>query len=239
MGKKDEQNTKPVGNGNNRVQGFVFGINLQGTEEVVTEGIKAFTQALASSGLALTPASATRSVLVAGKPNGSSAPAAAAAAPAAVDVEDSEEVSEAIEPTEIESTEEETELESNGNGSAKKRNYSFRRPDFMHELDLSTAKKPLADYVQEKGGDGLSLLDKYVVVAVWLKEFKNVDEFTIHHIYTAFDNLGWKAQIPVDHSQPLRDLKGKKHFVTKEKGAKGYKVSWQGTQYVENLGAQK
>lgn len=88
MAKKDEEKAKPNGNGNNRVQGFVFGINLQGTEGVVSEGIKAFTQALASSGLTLTPAPAARGVLVAGKANGGSTRAGTAAAPAGVDVEE-------------------------------------------------------------------------------------------------------------------------------------------------------
>ncbi|HWY71354.1 MAG TPA: hypothetical protein VNX88_21990 [Terriglobales bacterium] len=79
--------------------------------------------------------------------------------------------------------------------------------------------------------------ERYIAVAVWLKEHLQIEEFTIHHIYTAFDNLGWKAQMPVDHSQPLRDLKNKRHFLTKEKGA-GYKVNWQGIQYVANMGVR-
>jgi len=130
-----------------------------------------------------------------------------------------------------------TEEASNGNGSGQKRAYNFKAPKFMDDLDLTKTKKPLAEYVSDKGNP-TEMLDKYLVVAVWLKEHMGVDEFTIHHIYTCFDNLSWKAQMPVDHSQPLRDLKTKKHFLTKEKGT-GYKVNWQGIQYVANLGAAK
>jgi hypothetical protein len=42
--------------------------------------------------------------------------------------------------------------------------------------------------------------------------------------------------MPVNHSQPLRDLKTNRHFLTKEKGA-GYKVNWQRIQYVAKMGS--
>lgn len=237
MGKKDEQKAKPVGNGNNRVQGFVFGINLQGTEEVVTEGIKAFTQALASSGLALAPAPATRGVLVAAKPNGNSAPAGTAAAPAATDIDDQVGPEAEEQTSEIEEQlEEDAEEESSSNGNGAKRNYNYRPPKFLDDLDLTKTSKPVADFMAEKGNPS-ETNDRYIAVAVWLKEHMNIETFTINHIFTVFDNLGWKAQIPVNHSQPLRDLKTKRHFLTKNKD--GYQVNWQGTQYVANMGASK
>jgi hypothetical protein len=63
-----------------------------------------------------------------------------------------------------------------------------------------------------------------------------LEEFGINEIFTVFDNFGWRTSIPVNHSQPLRDLKTKRHFLTKEKGG-GYKVNWQGIQYVAKMGA--
>jgi hypothetical protein len=120
-------------------------------------------------------------------------------------------------------------------GSVPKRAYNYRPPKFLDDLDLTKATKPLADFITEKGSP-TETNDRYIAVAVWLKEHMQVEEFTINHIYTAFDSLGWKSQIPVNHSQPLRDLKTKRHFLTKEKGAGGYKVNWQGIQYVAKMG---
>lgn len=121
-------------------------------------------------------------------------------------------------------------------GPVPKRAYNYRPPKFMDNLDLSKATKPLVDFIAEKGSP-TETNDRYIVVAVWLKEHMQIEEFTINHIYTSFDSLGWKSQIPVNHSQPLRDLKTKRHFLTKEKGAAGYKVNWQGIQYVAKMGA--
>jgi hypothetical protein len=107
----------------------------------------------------------------------------------------------------------------------------------MDDLDLSKATKQLADFMAEKGNP-TETNDRYIAIAVWFKEHMNVEEFTIHHVYTAFVNLGWKAQVPVDHSQPLRSLKNKRHLLTKEKGG-GYKVNFQGIQYVAKMGVTK
>jgi hypothetical protein len=121
------------------------------------------------------------------------------------------------------------------NGTGSKRAYNFKAPTFMDELDLSKATEQLSDFMAEKGNP-TETNDRYIAIAAWFKEHMNIEEFTIHHIYTAFVNLGWKAQVPVDHSQPLRSLKNKRHFLTKEKGG-GYKVNFQGIQYVAKMGS--
>ena len=136
---------------------------------------------------------------------------------------------------EDEGDEEEQAVEEPTNGNGSKRSYNYRPPKFLDDLDLSKANKTIADFLAEKGNP-TETNDRYIAVAVWLKEHMQIEEFTINHIYTVFDNLGWKGQVPVNHSQPLRDLKTKRHFLTKEKGA-GYKVNWQGIQYVAKLGA--
>ncbi len=157
---------------------------------------------------------------------------AAAAAPA--QAIDQTEISFPTEP-EQEEVEPEAAEEEPSNGSGPKRSYTFKAPKFLHDLDLTKATKPLADFIAEKG-NATEIMDRYIVIAVWLKEHMGVDEFKIDHIWTAYHALGWKAQFPENHSQPLRDLKSKKNFVTKEKGV-GYKVSWPGEQYVAKMGA--
>jgi hypothetical protein len=121
-----------------------------------------------------------------------------------------------------------------GNGAGQKRVYNFKAPKFMDDLDLTKATKPLADYVAEKSPT--EMLDKYLVVVVWFKLYLKIDGVKIGHVFTAFSNLGWKSQMPESHSQPLRDLKAKRHFLTFDKEV-GYKVNWQGEQHVEKMGA--
>jgi hypothetical protein len=43
----------------------------------------------------------------------------------------------------------------------------------------------------------------------------------------------------VNLSSPLRDLKGKRHMLTREPGAEGYKANFKGIQTVEKMGATK
>lgn len=155
-------------------------------------------------------------------------------APETIEVD--EELGDAVEPEPLEEEQqagEDSGESSNGTGKGPKRNYTFRAPKFLHDLDLSKAAKPLADFMTEKGNPS-DVTDQYIVIAVWLKEQMAVEQFKIAHIWTAYSFLGWKAQFPENHSQPLRDLI-KKNFLTKDKD--GYKVSWPGEQYVTKLGA--
>jgi len=227
--KSDKAKSVPA-NSDNRVQGFVFGINLEGSEQVVMEGIKAFTSAMTKSGGILT-APIARPILPSSP---TSKQKSSAGAPVADQPDTSEETPE--EQIEVDGQEEveEPSDEAPPNGTGPKRDYIFKAPNFLHDLDLRTADKPLSDFMAEKGNP-TETMDRYIVIAVWFKDHMNTAEFKIDHIWTAYNALGWKAQFPANHSQPLRDLK-KKKFVTKEKGS-DYKVGWLGEQHVAGLNA--
>jgi hypothetical protein len=104
----------------------------------------------------------------------------------------------------------------------------------MHDLDFSKASKSLEDFMAEKGNPP-EMIDKYLVTIVWFKDYMNIEEVTVHHIYTAFDHVGWKSQMPVNPSIPLRDLKSKRHMLTREAGAEGYKLNFKGIQQVGKM----
>ena len=233
MGKKDEQKAKLNGAGNqkSRMKVFVAGFEMEGGDDVMAEGFKAIrelTTAVSRGAAVLAPVSPPKPAL--------GAPKAGAVIPAnGISEEDeAEEANSLLEP-QVEEEDEEVDESANGNPKGPKRAYTFKAPKFLHDLDLSKAPKPLADFLSEKGNP-TEIMDRYIVIAVWLKEQMGVEEFSINHIWTAYNSLGWKAQFPENHSQPLRDLKSKKNFLTKEKGA-GYKVSWPGEQYVTKMGA--
>lgn len=224
MGRKGEQN--PNGSSNKgRVKAYVFGFELEGSDDVLAEGIKAFTAAMSRSGVVLSHA-----VLAQPKP---AAPQLGTTTPVQPGDTFQEEPNGdvAVETEEIENPVE----KGSPNNSASKRQYNYNPPNFLNDLDLTKATKQLSEFIAEKGSPK-EMNDRYIAIAAWLKEYMNLEEFTIDHIYTAFNSLGWKAQMPINHSQPLRDLKTKRHFLTKEKGS-GYKVNWQGTQYVAKMGS--
>lgn len=218
MSRKDEQKANTNGHDSGGIKVRVIEFELHGRNATVSEGIKAITEAISG-----------RAIVEPRRPALPAAPKPAQPAAVVVEEEPEEQLAEPAQPT-GEYVEEEGQEETPTNGP--KRNYNYRPPKFLDDLDLSKASRPVAEFVKEKG-DPAETNDRYIVVAVWLKEHMKIETFTINHIYTVFDNLGWKGQIPVNHSQPLRDLKTKRHFLTKTK--EGYQVNWQGTQYVEKM----
>jgi hypothetical protein len=124
-----------------------------------------------------------------------------------------------------------------GGESGPKRSYNFKSPTFLNSLDLSKATKPLEEFVEEK--KPTDVMDKYLVILFWLQKHLSVEEVTVDHIYTVFDHLGWKGEMPLKASKPLSDLKSKRHVITRDDGATGYKLNFKGEQYVERMASKK
>jgi hypothetical protein len=76
---------------------------------------------------------------------------------------------------------------------------------------------------------------KYLVIVYWFLKYMDIAEVTIDHVYTVFDVLGWKAEMPSNPSVPLRDLKSKSNMLTREPKAEGYKLNFKGEQEVEKM----
>jgi hypothetical protein len=55
------------------------------------------------------------------------------------------------------------------------------------DLDLSTGETPFVQYFQQKNPEDHS--KRYLVIAAWLKEFRQVDEINDDHIYTCYRTL--------------------------------------------------
>ena len=104
----------------------------------------------------------------------------------------------------------------------------LREPKFLRDLDLTQATRPLEDYISEKSP--ITINDKYLVIAQWFKEFLDIAEITVDHIYTAFDILKMRDKVPQDAGQPLRSLKGANQIDNAGRGL--YKINWSGTKTV-------
>jgi hypothetical protein len=129
------------------------------------------------------------------------------------------------------------EASENSNGSGTKRTYNFKTPTFLNDLDVTKAKMDLKEFVAEK--NPTEVMSKYLVIVYFLLKYMDIPEVTVDHIYTVFDTLGWKTEMPLKAGKPLADLKSKRHMLTREPGAEGYKLNFKGEQEVEKMGATK
>jgi hypothetical protein len=141
-------------------------------------------------------------------------------------------------PERADEREEEEEQEEVGPVGERKQRSAPRAPKFLDELNLTTAKVSIEDFVKVKNPD--NDVDKYTVIAVWYKQHFNTEEFSIDHIFTAYDKLGWRAQMPgPDPSQTLRNLKNNKNWLVSGSKRGLYKVNWNGEDAVNKMGAAK
>jgi hypothetical protein len=58
---------------------------------------------------------------------------------------------------------------------------------------------------------------RYLKIAAWLHDHRNIEAVTADHIYTCYRHLSWPIDI-LDFAQPLRELKHKQFFTTPERG---------------------
>ena len=65
---------------------------------------------------------------------------------------------------------------------AKKR--KLRTPEILADLDLTSGTVPFVQYFNEKNPGNHS--KRYLVIAAWLKEYRQLDAISIDHIYTCY-----------------------------------------------------
>jgi hypothetical protein len=85
------------------------------------------------------------------------------------------------------------------------------KPAVINDIDV-TSDPPLSSLV-----DPGSNHKRYLSIAAWFHDHRNIEVITADHIYTCYRHLGWPIDIP-DFSQPLRELKHKQYFTTPERG---------------------
>ena len=78
---------------------------------------------------------------------------------------------------------------------------------------------------------------RYLVVAFWLKTYKQIDEININHIYTAFKIVSWP--IPASVVQPMRELAASRDGRFSKGQERGsYAINHLGENAVNKLAAQ-
>jgi hypothetical protein len=98
-------------------------------------------------------------------------------------------------------------------------------------LDLDLTSEPsLASYAQKANPE--SDRKRYLVIAAWFKEHRQVDAISAAHVYTCYRALKWPTTIS-DFGQPLRNLKSDQLFTSPEKGM--YAINHLGLAEVDKL----
>lgn len=133
---------------------------------------------------------------------------------------------------------EEEEEETEAAESTPKPKRKPKAPKVLTDINLTTAKVSLADFMQQKGNP-TEMMDKYSVVAVWYKQEFTITDMTIDRIFTAFNHLGWESQLPTDVEKPLKNLTYQKQWFQKAEGPGAYEIIWTGEDAVNKMGAVK
>ncbi|WP_243336869.1 hypothetical protein [Anaeromyxobacter soli] len=128
--------------------------------------------------------------------------------------------------------EEQIETETPVAPSRPKAQRAIPRPQVV-PLDLTSGPVTLEAYCAEKQPD--SDYKRYLVIAAWLKDFRNIPSVTMNEIFTCYRHLKWP--VPPDPAQPLRDLKRKHNLFDKVEGKGAYAINHLGENDVAKMGA--
>jgi hypothetical protein len=90
--------------------------------------------------------------------------------------------------------------------AGKVRRYTV--PTFLKELDLDSGDVPFKKFADERNPQSDNR--KYIVIAAWLKKYRNLDVITPDHVFTCNQKMGWKTQRDV--GQPFRYMRKKSYF---------------------------
>jgi hypothetical protein len=105
---------------------------------------------------------------------------------------------------------------------------SYATPEVL-DIDLKGGAISFAAYVDTAKPDDTT--KKYLIVAAWLKEHRQISSIDANHVYTCFRAAGWGVQ--KDLLQPFRDGKRQGYFKTAGRGA--YEITHIGLDVVHKL----
>lgn len=109
---------------------------------------------------------------------------------------------------------------------------ALRKPAATPEvLDLDLNTEPSLESFAKKVNPE-SDRRRFLVIAAWFKEHRQLSAITAAHVYTCYRKLKWSTNIP-DFSQPLRSLKHDKLFTSPERGS--FAINHLGLSEVESL----
>ena len=112
-----------------------------------------------------------------------------------------------------------------------KRNRSYATPQILHDLELKSGKVPFEDFCRKKNPNTDN--KRYLVIAAWFKEHRNVNAVTTAHIYTCWRAMGW-TNYPADFGKPFRSCKAQGWFKSTSDGS--FEINHLGLDVVNKMG---
>lgn len=105
-------------------------------------------------------------------------------------------------------------------------------PEIVADLDVTTGEVPLAEYIDKK--QPKTVLEKYLAIAHWLREYKSIPSVNVSHIFTCYRGLKWTP--PNNIGGPLADLSKKKRQMMTGDGNGNYTLTIVGLNEVDRMG---
>lgn len=106
-------------------------------------------------------------------------------------------------------------------------------PIILQDVRFDDVSPTFTEFANDKNPKGD--LQRYLVVGYWLKFYKQIEELTISHFYTAYKLMNWT--VPVNVVQPMRELAATRDGRFSKGSEKGmYKINHIGENAVVKLG---
>jgi hypothetical protein len=110
----------------------------------------------------------------------------------------------------------------------------LRQPQPL-DLDLISGEVPFKDFMEQK--NPTTDIKRYLVIAFWLKHYRNINDVTMDHAYTCYRFMGAGWNVPKDASAPFRQMKTKRYGWANSGANPGsFAINHLGENEVNNMG---
>lgn len=108
----------------------------------------------------------------------------------------------------------------------------YYTPKVLKDVDLTVSNVPFQTYCNQKSPK--ATIQKYMVIALWFKEYRDTPIITQDHIYTCFRMMSWSNL--KDFGAPFRDAcRAKAGYGSMKK--EGFEINHVGENVVHKLGS--
>jgi hypothetical protein len=116
--------------------------------------------------------------------------------------------------------------------SRAKRNRRFPVPQVLSDVDLESGEVSFKAFYERKNPTQHN--KRYLVIAAWFREYRNLTAITPDHIFTCYRVLGLST--PSDVGAPLRSMKNQNNWFDNGSAPNSYLINLVGLNVVNEMG---